>query len=129
MDQRNRHRILIVDDEATIRFALREYLGALGYQVDCAAEREEAEALIAHVVYSAVLADLRLLGSDSREGLHVIASARERSQATRIILLSAYGAGIEDEALAAGADRVLRKPRPLAEIADCLAALLGEGRA
>lgn len=125
MPQASQHRILVVDDECTIRFALREYLGALGYAVDCAAEKEEAEALIANVDYSVVLADLRLLGSDSREGLEVIAAARDRSRTTRIVLLSAFGSpGLEEQAHALGADRVLRKPRPLSEIAACLSSLL-----
>ncbi len=35
--------ILIVDDEATIRFALSEYFSTLGYSVETAGEREEAE--------------------------------------------------------------------------------------
>jgi DNA-binding response OmpR family regulator len=119
------HRILVVDDESTIRFALREFLLANGYLVDCASEREEAEALIANVEYAAVIADLRLLGSDSREGLDVIAAARDRSRCTRIVLLSAYGsAALEAEAHGLGADLVLRKPRPLADIARCLGALL-----
>ena len=61
MDQR----ILVVDDEATILFAMKEYLSGGGFTVDCAAEREEAQALIANVSYCAVIADLRLLGSDS----------------------------------------------------------------
>src|SRR5262249_410714 len=71
------HRLLVVDDEPPILFAMGEYLTGLGYKVDLASEREEAEALICNRPYSAVVADLRLLGSDSREGLLVIAAARE----------------------------------------------------
>jgi len=78
--------------------------------------------------YVGLIADLRLLGSDSREGLEVIAAARERSRDIRIILLSAFASPeLELEARLRGADAILRKPRPLSEVASCLVGLL-EGR-
>ena len=122
-------RILVVDDEATILFAMKEYLSGGGFTVDCAAEREEAQALIANVSYSAVIADLRLLGSDSGDGLDVVQSARERSRHTRIVLLSAYATPeIEARARSHGADVVLRKPRPMKEIDHCVRLLLEAAR-
>ena len=121
--------ILVVDDEATILFAMKQYLSHGGYFVDCAAEREEAEALLANRHYAAVIADLRLLGSDTGDGLDVVFAARERSRETRIVLLSAYATPeIEARARAHGADVVLKKPRPLREIGHCLFSLL-EGAA
>lgn len=121
-------RVLVVDDEGTILFAVGEFLSRLGFEVHTASEREEAEALLAHVAYVGLIADLRLLGSDSREGLEVIAAARERSRDIRIILLSAFTSSeLELEARLRGADAVLRKPRPLSEVASCLVDLL-EGR-
>lgn len=120
------HRILVVDDECTILFAMKQFLSRGGWVVDCAIEREEAEALIAIETYAAVIADLRLLGSDSGDGLDVVLAARERSRDTRIVLLSAYTTPeIEQVARQRGADVVLRKPRPLREIAHCVASLLG----
>jgi DNA-binding response OmpR family regulator len=119
------HRLLLVDDEETILFAMGDYLSHLGFKVDMASEREEAEALLANVAYAAVVADLRLFGSGSNDGLHVIAAARERSLKTRIVLLSAFAhADIEADARRQGADRVLRKPKPLSEVAACLLDLL-----
>ena len=52
-------RLLVVDDEAPILFALRQYFSPLGYAVVCAREREEAEALLAHDEFALVIADLR----------------------------------------------------------------------
>jgi len=122
-------RILVVDDEATILFAMKEYFSDGGFAVDCASEREEAEALIANVLYAAVIADLRLLGSESGDGLDVVLAARERSADTRIVLLSAYTTPeIETRARRHGADLVLRKPRPLQEIGHCVCSLLGSGQ-
>ncbi len=120
------HRILVVDDEATILFAMKEFFSDGGFSVDCASEREEAEALIANVQYAAVIADLRLLGSESGDGLDVVLAARERSADTRIVLLSAYATPeIESRARRHGADMVLRKPRPLQEIGHCVFSLIG----
>jgi DNA-binding response OmpR family regulator len=121
-------RVLVVDDESTILFAMREFFSELGFLVHTASEREEAEALLGNVAYVGVIADLRLLGSDSREGLGVIAAARERSRDTRIIVLSAFTCPeLEIEARSRGADAVLRKPSPLSEVASCLVDLLEGG--
>ena len=122
------HKILLVDDEATILFAMKEFLSHGGFVVDCAIEREEAEALIANERYAAVIADLRLLGSDSGDGLDVVLAAREQSRETRIVLLSAYTTPeIETRARLHGADAVLKKPRPLREIAHTVCSLLEGG--
>jgi DNA-binding response OmpR family regulator len=118
-------KILLVDDESTILFAMKEFFSHGGFQVDCAVEREEAEALIANIIYAAVIADLRLLGSDSGDGLDVVEAARERSRDTRILLLSAYTTpDVEARARSRGADVVMRKPRPLPEIAHCVFSML-----
>jgi DNA-binding response OmpR family regulator len=120
------HRILIIDDEEPILFAMREYFEVLGYRVDCAQEAEEAEALLAHVRYDAVIADLRLTGIYRTEGLGIIASVRERCPWARTVLLTAYGSSeIEDEARRLGVDSFLHKPKPLTEVAEVVAGLLG----
>ncbi|MEA2600717.1 MAG: hypothetical protein QOF89_1709 [Acidobacteriota bacterium] len=121
-------RILVVDDEESILSAIREYFGPLGYEVDCARELEEAEALLAHVRYALLIADLRLTGSQSAEGLELVRFARERSPWTRIILLTGYGSvEVETEALGRGVDAFLQKPQPLAHLADIASELMRAG--
>ena len=111
-------RILVVDDEEPILAAVREYFEPLGYGVDCARELEEAEALLAHVRYALLIADLRLTGSQSAEGLELIRFVRERSPWTRTILLTGFGSvEVETEALGRGVDAFLQKPQPLAHLA------------
>jgi len=120
-------RILVVDDEEPILLALREYLGPLRYEVDCARELEEAEALLSHVRYDLLIADLRLTGSHGNEGLELIRFVRERSPWTRIVVLTGYGsAEIESEAVGRGVDAFLQKPMPLADLAEIVAALTRE---
>jgi DNA-binding NtrC family response regulator len=117
-------RILVVDDEEAILLAIHEYFVPLKYEVDCARELEEAEALLAHVRYALLIADLRLTGIHSNEGLELIRFTRERSPWTRIVVLTGYGsAEMESEAVGRGVDAFLQKPMPLADLAEIAAAL------
>lgn len=121
------YKLLVIDDEESILFAMGEYFRLHGCEVDAARELEEAEALLAHCRYSAVIADLRLTGSYGTEGLQLISDVRQQSPATRIVLLTAYGSSeIADEARRRGVDALLHKPKPLAEIAQVVFALLGK---
>ena len=122
------YKLLVVDDEDSILFAMKEYFTLHDCEVDCARELEEAAALLEHRQYAAVIADLRLTGSYCTEGLHIISEVRQRCPATRIILLTAYGSNeIEEQARARGVDILLRKPKPLAEIAQIVFTLLERG--
>ncbi|NJM53782.1 MAG: response regulator [Blastocatellia bacterium] len=78
--------ILIVEDEQTISFAMKSYLSILGFEVDCARELEEAEALLSNLDYSVVVADLRLTGVGSEEGLEIINFVRRNCPKTKIVL-------------------------------------------
>jgi DNA-binding NtrC family response regulator len=119
------HRLLIVDDEEAILFAMTDYFGRSGYVVDGARSREEAEAFLAAGVYSLVIADLRLEPADPRGGLALLHRARQ-SHATRGILLTAYGsAEVETELLALDGALFLSKPQPLARIGEAVSRLLG----
>jgi DNA-binding response OmpR family regulator len=118
-------RLLIVDDEEPILIAMQEYFRTPGYQVDCARELEEAEALLSKVSYSLVVADLRLTGIYGVEGLELIGYIRQRCPNTRMIVLTAYGTPeIEKEALRLGVDAFLYKPKPLPALAQIVVALL-----
>ncbi|HSP17189.1 MAG TPA: response regulator [Thermoanaerobaculia bacterium] len=120
-------RILIVDDEEAPLFAMAQYFTQLGLSVDCAREFEEAEALLAHTCYSAVIVDLRLSELHGSEGLEIVRFIRTRCDSTRAILLTAYASpAVEQAARRAGADRLLQKPMPLQELAATLAELWRE---
>jgi two-component system OmpR family response regulator len=118
-------RLLIVDDEEPILLAMQEYFQRFGYDVDCARELEEAEALLAKLPYVLVVADLRLTGIYGVEGLELVGYVRQRCPRTRIILLTAYGTPeIETEARRLGVDAFIYKPQPLPELAQIVLALL-----
>jgi len=125
-DPARRPRMLLVDDERVITFALKSYFGKQGFEVDTAGECEEALALLAGHEYDVVIADLRLTGSTEEEGLDVVRAARARSATTSIVLLTAYRtAAIAERAEAAGVDALMQKPKPLAELAQTVFALMG----
>jgi DNA-binding response OmpR family regulator len=111
-------RLLIVDDEESIRFAVKRYFTRIGFEVDCARELEEAEALAAHTQYGVVIADLSLSDSGSTEGLEIIRYVRRSCPTARVILLTAHGSpSVEKEAYRRGADAFLHKPKRLPELA------------
>jgi DNA-binding response OmpR family regulator len=122
----DRPRLLFVDDEEPVLEAAHEYFEAQGYDVDCARELEEAQALVSFVRYAALVADLRLTGSHGTEGFEVLRFVRERSPDTHVLMLTAYGsAPVEAEARRLGVDAFLQKPQPLAEVAGILGGMVG----
>ena len=101
----DRRNLLVVDDEESICFSMREYFSQHGYKVDTAREMEEAEKLLGTSDYRVVIQDLRLSLTTSSDGLEMIRTIREHNPQTRIIVLTAYGsAEVEDEARRCGAD-------------------------
>jgi len=118
-------RLLVVDDEESICFSMREYFSLHGYKVDTAREMEEAEKLIEGTDYKVVIQDLRLGTNRNPDGLDIIKLIRDHNPDTRIVVLTAYGTTeTEDEALRCGADAFLRKPKPLSQVAQVVQGLL-----
>jgi DNA-binding response OmpR family regulator len=116
-----------VDDEEAIRFALAEYFRGNGWTVDSAAEKEEAEALLACTTYTAVIADLRLTGIHGVEGLDIVQWSRHLRPETRVVLLTGNGTPeLELEARRLGADAFLHKPLPLPQLEAVIDSLVGE---
>jgi DNA-binding NtrC family response regulator len=111
-------RMLIIDDEESICFAMSEYFKVQGYLVDSAQSVQEAEVLLHTGPYSMVISDLRLAGSGKLGGIEVIKSVRQKYPRTPIIVLSAYRSPeIEAELAENGVGAFLRKPMPLPDIA------------
>jgi two-component system, OmpR family, KDP operon response regulator KdpE len=107
-------RVLVVEDEPQLRFALRRYLEESGYQVRLAEDGTAAFAEFASFRPDIVLLDLMLPDSDGVEICKRIRSTTD----TPIVVLSALG----DEktkvlALDEGADDYLTKPFGMDELA------------
>jgi CheY-like chemotaxis protein len=114
-------KILIIDDEPALLNALCDYLVYRGFICECALEAAEAQALLAHVHFDAVVTDIFLSPLREADGLRVLAFIRERAINVRLVVLTAHATPeIEREARRLGAHAVLRKPTPLAVLADAL---------
>jgi DNA-binding response OmpR family regulator len=122
-----RHRLLVVDDEEPIVFAMSRYFAAQGFDVDSACVLEEAYALLDQARYAVVIADLRLTGLRGAEGLELLAYVHQHWAGTRTVLLTAYSSPeIESAARMRGADAVLRKPMPLPDLVQVVLGILAE---
>ncbi|MFT7616584.1 MAG: DNA-binding response OmpR family regulator [Planctomycetota bacterium] len=107
-------RILIVEDDPTIRMALEDAFKAEGYDVTVAPDGLRGEELLFSRHFSLVLLDLMMPG---KGGLEVLKQIREASIMTPVILLTARS----DEndkvlGLELGADDYVTKPFSLREL-------------
>ena len=110
-------RILVIDDEETILFAIRDYFNFYGYDVDCARNRAEADKLLHHLPYSVIITDLCLTGFDEREGLGMIRDITQKFPFARIVVLTAYASPkAEKEARRLDVKAFLSKPQPLQQL-------------
>lgn len=116
-------RILVVEDEATVRLLLRRFLSKSGYQVTDVMSAEEALAL------GDKLADFELLLSDvvlpGRSGLELAKILSERYPRLRTLIVSGYSAEILDETTGlAGGFPFMHKPFKMAALAAKLREIL-----
>ncbi len=122
-------KLLVVDDEESICFSMREYFSQHGFKVDTAREIEEAEGLIKGTDYQVIIQDLRLGVDQRQEGIEIIKLVHEQNPETRIVVLTSYGSPeVEAEARRAGADAFLRKPKPLSQVAQVVQGLIESPR-
>lgn len=106
-------RILVVDDEASVRKLLRTYLSSKGYEIQEATAGIEAVEAARTFRPDLILLDLGLPDLDGKEVVRIV---REWS-ATPIIVLSVRGQESEKvECLDIGADDYLTKPFGLSEL-------------
>ena len=101
-------RVLIADDEESIRHVLVEMLEQRGYEVRAVNDGEEAMRELSARDYDALVTDVRM---PKMNGLDMVRAAQAASPETTIIVMSAYGShDLAIEALKAGAYDYLGKP-------------------
>jgi two-component system, NtrC family, response regulator AtoC len=106
-------RVLVVDDEPAVRFALAEMLGDRGHDVTAVGSGNEALAHLAEV--DVVVTDLAMPGID---GLALLREVRRLVPGVPVIVLTARGSEKSAvEAMRAGAEDYLTKPFDVDEVA------------
>jgi two-component system response regulator (stage 0 sporulation protein F) len=114
-------RVLVVDDEALIRWSLVQTLDDGGHET---AEADNAVSAIKAVLsaprpFDVVLLDLRL--PDAKD-LELLSTLRRLSPSTQIILMTAYGTPeVVQGAIDLGAFRVVGKPLEMSDVSALVA--------
>jgi two-component system KDP operon response regulator KdpE len=114
-------RVLVVDDEAPIRHAVRRALQARGYEVVLAADGEHALTKAEDLTPDVVVLDLNLPGMD---GLEVCRQLREWTSVPILVLSVREDESDKVTALDLGADDYLTKPFGTDELLARVRALL-----
>jgi len=116
----NAIRVLVIDDDSTIRIVLKEMLLRDGYEVIDAASGAEGLQAMALRSFELALIDLQL---NDMSGLDVLAEMRQHSPETVVIILTGH-ATLESavDALRRGAHDYLFKPFKTVEIRESLRA-------
>lgn len=104
-------RVLLVDDEVAFLLPMKKMLGGAGLRVDTAETYEQAVSLLNGGFYDAVIADVRLGGALSREGLAILGLVRTRGADTRVIIMTGFGGpDVMKDAYRLKADCYFEKP-------------------
>jgi two-component system OmpR family response regulator len=115
-------RILIVEDEPTLRAQLAEGIGAAGYAVDVAENGTDAHYMGDTEPYDAVILDL---GLPQMDGITVLRKWRTAGRSMPVLILTARDGWHEKVAgIDAGADDYLTKPFHMEELLARLRALI-----
>ena len=112
-------KILLADDERSIRITLGDDLRAAGHEVVETDHGEEALRLVEERTFDVVITDIRMPGAD---GHAVLARAKALRPETEVILITGFGT-VESavEAMRAGAFHYILKPFLNEDVVQCVA--------
>lgn len=107
-------RLLLVEDDLTLRTALRDAFAGEGYEMVVAADGHEARAVLREQRFDLVVLDVMLPGPS---GLELLRELRARDADTPVLLLTARGEESDKVlGLELGADDYVSKPFSLREL-------------
>ena len=103
-------RILVIDDDASLRQLVAQLLRTSGYEVDEASNGRDGIRLYQQAPFDLVVTDLLM---PDKDGLEVLIELRSTSPDVKIITISgsnAYGNSPLNTSRLLGADRTIQKP-------------------
>lgn len=119
-------RILVVDDEPSIRELMKEILASQGHQVDLGQDGREAVQLTRKNTYQLVILDRNMPFMTGVEAVRLIRSDA-RLKGLKILMFTSASVIKEiEEAFEAGADEYLLKPVNVKNVIDKVRAVLGQ---
>ncbi len=119
-----RPRVLVVDDEESIRDLLSKTLALADYEVDLAPDGRTALDRLRLITYDLLITDLRMPGVD---GLTVIREARRLKTDLPVIIITGYSSEASAiEAINLGVQGYLTKPFRVPRVLTTAAKALGE---
>lgn len=116
-------RVLLIDNDESVRLALQELISLLGFASDTAASGPDGLALFGQHPYDVVLTDLSMPGMT---GWEVLEALRQRSPSIPVILVTGSAVRVNDPRLAQPNVALVRKPVDAALLESVLALLLGD---
>jgi len=121
--RQNRHRVLVVDDEASIRDLLSKTLALAEYDVDTAADATIALDRMRTGAYDLMIADLKMPGMD---GLALIRQAKRIKSDMPVIIITGFSTESSAiEAVNLGVAGYLTKPFRVPQVLAAAAKALG----
>ncbi len=102
------YKVLIVDDEQSVRYSFKKLLGTSNYELIEASNAETALATFNRERPNLVILDIEMPGKD---GIQVLKELKEISPSTPVIIITAYGSGDRViKAMKYGAYEYVEKP-------------------
>jgi len=108
-------KVLVVDDEKSVRDLLHSFLKAIGYQIIMASNGEEAIELAKSESPNAILLDVKMPGIDGVETCRRLRTEKQ-TRFIPVIMVSAFGS-TKNECIEMGSDDFVNKPFELTELA------------
>ncbi|ADV81398.1 response regulator [Terriglobus saanensis] len=119
-------RVLVVDDNESVRLSLCAILESHGFEVTCAADVSEALKFISSQKYDVLLSDLHMPGAG--DGLTVVSAMRHANPEAVTLLLSAFPEMSEAaNAILMQTDEILVKPMNVPDLLDAIKQRLAKG--
>jgi DNA-binding NtrC family response regulator len=118
-----KNKILVVDDEEALRTVLSAELEGEGYQVNTAADGDEAIKIIGAQQFHLILLDIKMPNVD---GFEVLKFVKQHQPATKVIMLTGFADlknAIESKKL--GAEDFVSKPYDLVDLLTTVERVLG----
>ena len=111
-------KVLIADDDESIRWVLKKTVAGMGFSPDLAEDGEKALSLLTKNLYVAAFVDIRMPGT---EGIEVLERAQARRSPTRFFIMTAVRRpDAAARSTRAGAAEFITKPFDIAHIENLL---------